>query len=574
VTRRSDLVFCVNKVVSISLTKDGEDKDGYTKTTYSNCVKCGESHPSPNPEIVDHKLTPPTFSWALSGCEADKTTGHTETATFTPSKPSASKNSSSVTFSVESPPKCDYEEPCPVECEISPDTATFTVVGVKWVKNVEGTYPELKSEKREPGKEEKLFIVNKGFDNSPEPQLLTTKLKAELDPDDVKSPPTGMTWSGNGVTSSSALTTDWKSDKFGPHEARYGCGEETDYSSKALLIVVEGGNIKSALADSDEVDDKYLQLFLNEDFTKEEDASDEEGHADCLKPDDQVEKPDPKTDELAVFSIEWKKDDDDDELKASLDGYSAYARIWVGPSASSLSLYDGTLKSVKDFWEKNTAMAIEGIKAGAFTLTLKMQSKHEKEPKTADELPCKVFPLDITADTPAPSSDEHEICDKSLMIMVNDNDSDKDGKIDLEDDKIENTDEGIAEDPDFAKLILNKPDEIKSDDAPDGIKITFSSALKLYKKPNKDEPIENGDSISIDELSNTGLELYAEGVKASADILDAYIKVEMKLKSGVVCRDEIKYTVADIRMAMDGDRDKKIEFKKPKDMETCSLSDA
>ena len=48
--------------------------------------------------------------------------------------------------------------------------------------------------------------------------------------------------------------------------------------------------------------------------------------------------------------------------------------------------------------------------------------------------------------------------------------------------------------PDFAKLILNKPTDIKSEDAPDGIKITHSENLKLYKHSTKDEPVENGDN--------------------------------------------------------------------------------
>jgi hypothetical protein len=299
-----------------------------------------------------------------------------------------------------------------------------------------------------------------------------------------------MQWSGKGVNSTTDLNTDWKSKAFGRHEARYGCGTGSVYSSKALLITVEGGNIRTSLPDSEENSDedsqpdKYLQIFFNEDFTKKESIDDDEGHEGCLKPDYQVEKIDPQHDELAFFSIEWKNDTDDDELKASLDGYDKTARIWVGPSEDALTLYTGGLKSVSGYWMKNSVMAIEGIGKGAFTLSLKMKTKHESEAKLADEVPVKAFPLDIQGIKPAPSSDEHEICDKSMVIMVNNNDSDKDGIIDLEDDKIENTDEGIAEDPDLAKLILNRPDKIKSEDAPEGIKITFSENLKLYKKPN------------------------------------------------------------------------------------------
>jgi len=556
-----DGTYCVTEEITVSATSTGEDTPGKTVRSYGPCQICGQAYPGTNPEESPHEsVIWPTIEWTANDCGADPSKGDGTTAVFTAKEASPSVGGSSVVFSEKSSGACDK---CgTIEAVIDPDTTYFTVEKVESVK-----CENVSSYTADPHKPETLYLANNGWDNTPDPDELKKTVIARLKPKDA-TPTEDKTWEGAGVTASNALTTTWKSKEFKLHDISYGCG----HSKKVMKIAVEGASIVSAVPDTEEeYSDKYLGVFLNENFTKDKDASTvEDGHHECKVPDNDVDDPESKAeglDELVGFSLEWFKyqdtEYDDTDAKLQLAGYDENVKIYTGSSEDDMVLYDGAMQSIDEYWKYKTCLRIEGIKAGQFQLQLNMQTR-DSDSVLVDQVNVKVFPLDIMAIDPAPSSDDHEICDIKMMIMVNDNDSDNDGIIDLLDNKV------AGGDPDLATVRIMKPEGIVKEDMKENIALSLHDNIKAYSKKDKSEeaPLQ----YAYDTFEEKGyVELYLEGRKASTEILDSAVKVEMSLKDGSKCRDELRYSVAAFKMIPNYDRDgdidsydrKLVEIEKP-----------
>jgi hypothetical protein len=181
---------------------------------------------------------------------------------------------------------------------------------------------------------------------------------------------------------------------------------------------------------------------------------------------------------------------------------------------------------------------VEGIVPGISTLTVILKTQDGFT--ASDQLLIKVIPLNLTADDPAPSSDQHEICHKDkLIIAVNTNDSDGDGTIDLLDSNVP------GGDPDLAMITLQTPYYAEESDISGGIiNVTFPSNITANKSRDKTE----GPAPTTYSLSELPVDIYLEGDVNSTGILDSMVMAEMTLDSGVKCRDEIRYTVVHLEL--------------------------
>lgn len=186
--------------------------------------------------------------------------------------------------------------------------------------------------------------------------------------------------------------------------------------------------------------------------------------------------------------------------------------------------------------------------------------------KGDDKIWIGVKDIDLSSYNPGPlGGDLYETTDVgNLIIPVNNNDSDDDGIVDLEDGYVSVYCGPVAPgDPDLAVVTLggdiSEDPEIDYSDFHDGIiTITFSSNINVYTTRNKNtesdgsgtsSQISFGHTISV---SDTALldyyQLFIEGAAYSSGLLDAYIRAEVKLDSkseggNIVCSDEIKYSV-------------------------------
>ena len=309
----------------------------------------------------------------------------------------------------------------------------------------------------------------------------------------------------------------------------YSIGAVCGNSDKTMSIALEGINIyTSNISSEDEMTETY-NIFLNENFDQKRESTTLPGHEQCYYVDNSDD------------SLTSPNSDNGTEIGA----ISLYAAIYgdtdatVRFNSSGIKIYDSSPEHNKlEFGTKYNivdlggSICVEGISTGTKTLSATIETQDGYT--TTDQLKIKVIPLNLVAFDPAPSSDQHEICHKEkLLIRVNNNDSDNDGIVDLQDDYIE------GGDPDLAHIILEKPlGAVESDISTGKIYVTFPSNINAYSYPDKTTG-EAADSYSLYELP---FDIYLEGKSASSDILETSVASYMYLNL-LEGHDEIRYTV-------------------------------
>lgn len=323
-------------------------------------------------------------------------------------------------------------------------------------------------------------------------------------------------------------------------------------SSESMSIVIEGINIYTANISSPDEMDKTYNIFLNENFDQQREFSTLPGHKQCYYMDNSDDSlTNPNNDNMieigTIYLFAYTGGDTDAGVTFDSSGIKLY-------DSSKNKLEFDTVYKVVDlgppYW-----IYVEGTLAGTPTLTATIETQDDYT--AIDQLKIKVIPLNLIAVDPAPSSDQHEICHKDkLIICVNNNDSDNDGTVDLVDSEIP------GGDPDLAHVILEKPSNAVASDISGSITVTFPSTVTAWKSRDKTAgTVTIPATYSLSDIPTDGLDFYLEGATASSDILDSSVTVEMTLNSGVVCRDEIRYTVI------------KVEIKNPVDSDSDNLID-
>ncbi|HRT88456.1 MAG TPA: PKD domain-containing protein, partial [Anaerohalosphaeraceae bacterium] len=324
----------------------------------------------------------------------------------------------------------------------------------------------------------------------------------------------------------------------GAYTATGTCGD----SSQFVKIVVEGIDISAGgIPAADETTVPY-NIFVNNNFTQAVPDTTLPGHLQCCKPDntdnDIVGE---YTDELGQITVALERyGDEQAQVKFSSDGIKLYRE-------SSYATYE---KIVWNEWydanDVTGSLYVEGEYTGPTTLTatLKTQDGWQK----SDSLLVKVISLDLSAVSPAPYNDRHEICHKdNLVIQVNDNDSDMDSLADKDDPEVP------GGDPDLGTVRLSKPYYVTADDFGGNFTVTFPGNLRAYLNRDKTGGALGGTyQVSYDNMPAGGVTFYIEGYAPSGAILGTEITAEVALNSGVVCRDSIKYTVIKVDLDMDG----------------------
>ncbi|MGI6124208.1 MAG: PKD domain-containing protein [Acetivibrionales bacterium] len=324
----------------------------------------------------------------------------------------------------------------------------------------------------------------------------------------------------------------------GAYTATGTCGD----SSQFVKIVVEGIDISAGgIPAADETTVPY-NIFVNNNFTQAVPDTTLPGHLQCCKPDntdnDIVGE---YTDELGQITVALERyGDEQAQVKFSSDGIKLYRE-------SSYATYE---KIVWNEWydanDVTGSLYVEGEYTGPTTLTATLKTQDGW--LTSDSLLVKVISLDLSAVSPAPYNDRHEICHKdNLVIQVNDNDSDMDSLADKDDPEVP------GGDPDLGTVRLSKPYYVTADDFGGNFTVTFPGNLRAYLNRDKTGGALGGTyQVSYDNMPAGGVTFYIEGYAPSGAILGTEITAEVALNSGVVCRDSIKYTVIKVDLDMDG----------------------
>jgi len=318
-------------------------------------------------------------------------------------------------------------------------------------------------------------------------------------------------------------------------------------SSKSMNIAIEGIDlVASSVAAADELTKTY-NVFHNNNFDQQlNPTTTTDGHATCYDvdcSDDDLEGDSP--DEIGEITLQTETYQDDQAIV----WFEAWTVDGSDPLASPMiKLYRNNTTKI-EFGTEYLASDLPGtIKvegAGSDSMRLRAWIKTQDNKTAKDEILIKVVSLDIEAVTPAPSSDQHEICHKDrLLIQVNYNNSDGDDNIDCGESDLEIP----GGDPDLVKVTLHKPTTVESD--VDGqIEVTFPPTLNKYYNQDK-----TGDTVkSLYDLSELPKDFYLEGKSISNEVMDTSIKVEMTLDSGIKCRDEIRFTVVNFDLDVDSD---------------------
>jgi len=319
-------------------------------------------------------------------------------------------------------------------------------------------------------------------------------------------------------------------------------------SSESMSIVIEGINIYTANISSPDEMDKTYNIFLNNNFDQQRESSTLPGHKQCYYMDNSDDSlTNPNNDNMieigTIYLFAYTGGDTDASVTFDSSGIKLY-----DSSKNKLEFYDGTEDTVYKIVDLGPLywIYVEGTLAGTPTLTATIETQDDYTAE--DKLKIKVIPLNLIAVDPAPSSDQHEICHKDkLIICVNNNDSDNDGTVDLVDSEIP------GGDPDLAHVKLEKPSNAVASDISGSITVTFPSTVTAWKSKDKTAgTVTIPASYSLSDIPENGLNFYLEGTSASSDILDSSVTVEMTLDSGVKCHDEIRYTVMEIDVDIDG----------------------
>jgi hypothetical protein len=176
----ADDCYPVGKQITITLP-DPEPHKGNDKEVCSNTDgKCD----NPTRNIEDHALSIQKTTWKVTNSEGTVAEGESSTATFTPTKPSKSKNDYTITFTVK--PEC--QAPHCESCDLKDKTAsaTFTVVGVKSILVADSDGRSVSSDD---GKALEV-VPPKGGEN--------VSGEAKLQPDLENPPPKWPEWACNG----------------------------------------------------------------------------------------------------------------------------------------------------------------------------------------------------------------------------------------------------------------------------------------------------------------------------------------------------------------------------------------
>ena len=307
-------------------------------------------------------------------------------------------------------------------------------------------------------------------------------------------------------------------------------------SVKDMNIVIEGVDIKTAnITDPCETSETY-NIFLNENFDQQVEAPTEPGHTQCYYVDyNDNSLAGDANDELGPISFNAQTYGDAG-ARVTFQGYG----IKLYDSDKNFLEFDNNGDGEPNYSPNaiGNTLYIEGITPGISTLTVILKTQDGFT--ASDQLLIKVIPLNLTADDPAPSSDQHEICHKDkLIIAVNTNDSDGDGTIDLLDSNVP------GGDPDLAMITLQSPYYAEESDISGGIiNVTFPGNINAYKSRDKTE----GPAPTTYSLSELPVDIYLEGDVNSTGILDSMVTADMTLDSGVKCRDEIRYTVVHLEL--------------------------
>ena len=377
-------------------------------------------------------------------------------------------------------------------------------------------------------KGETLYLANDYLDEPSKRAVVNVGVEATLN----GSCPTCFKWSPDcpedpdelpRICAEDALSATFSAKNHGS----YGITASCSSCGQSMTIAIAGIDIKtSGIADADEMSKTY-NIFLNENFNQALAETVPSGHQDCRKPDhsDNSVVGD-AVDEIGTITVNRQTQGDNQ------------AQIKFEVSTGNIKLYrtDTTRIIFGQYYAETdipSSIKVEGISAGETTLTATI--KTQDNATATDQLKIKVIRLNLVAVDPAPSSDEHEICHKDKMVVrVNNNDSDSDGLVDLNDNNV------AGGDPDLAKITLQAPSGALAADISGNISITFPGNINAYTTQDKT----GGAAPNSYALGSLPVDIYLEGASASGNVLASAVTVEMTLDSGIKCRDKLCLTVA------------------------------
>jgi hypothetical protein len=374
-----------------------------------------------------------------------------------------------------------------------------------------------------------LYRANDYLDEPDKKTELSQSVQATLNPDVTT--PESFYWTPRGSSPTLPRIDPNESTSatfYAKDHDNYTITAHCGTSSKSMNIAVEGVDIATAsISAADETTESY-NIFRNDNFDQQLNPTSTAGHTTCYDPD--------HTDD----SLAGDSSDEIGTITLTTETYGdSQAEVKFEVSSAIIKLY----KSESEKLEFGTyylasslpgSLKVEGTSTGStiLTATIKTQDNYT----ATDQLKIRVVPLNLAAFDPWVNS-AHEICNaEDLIIRLNNNDSDNDDIIDLLDPTI------AGGDPDIAKICLAKPSGIDDSDISGSITMTFPANVNAFKNNDKT----GGSAPTSYSLSDLPADIFLEGKNMSSDTLDTQVKVTMTLDSGVVCRDEILYTVINI----------------------------